>query len=877
NMDNIDGVNNDLWNQLTIAQSLAILEELKAESRLDSRERLYKCLIECLGTTNSVRNFLIWFFNGVLAEYSGSGQLPRTLSAVCFQCGQPYTTGKWCKPCEDYLFFENSDSWTSGSEKINSLILDSQINASDEHAFLRWIPYDCFMDVTKISEGGSSIIYTAKMNKDPLDGTLQQWVENMEFMTILAYLNRDEEELSQNEWDEIWEKFFSEYESRINENECMKEGEEAAMALFVELESRNKKGNVEMDQVSEVGTDVEMDQVPEVGTDVETDQVSEVGTDVEMNQISKVGTDVVTGTTTESFQLAYIPPQTMYKKFKSKLVVLKRLSDSSHLSEEIFDRLKITENNSKIIHCYGVTRDPKTSEYILVFEYANGGSLRKYLAHNFTSIDWLQRRNIVTDIISGLEYIHQQGLTHGNFHTGNILINKPNINEFRAKNIHSDKLDVWITDIGNYYPTEYDNESNSVCGTMDGGKTVYGLLPYIAPEVLCGQPRTQASDVYSLGIVVWEIVIGKIPYAEHPYNEELAREICKGLRPKLEGVSDRYTKLMESCWNAVPNQRPSVEEILKTLSLWRWPRNVNFNEAKNLNDYLMKKRNLLNFFNGGYRQIGHEKNENSSDVEESYETGAGGLNDARLNILNVSDKKLSSKFFYFERLPKPRNYRDDYDVNMNNGWNDVYASVSTYEKGKSCEITTAFSVKNIDKEKEFDVVSLDGSVSLTSDDFCVIGVDGESSTGVVSLSESESVELDSSELSSEDEHEDEQDTSVEDGASADDDESDDVMLIRDECKATQSSNSTNNMIREEAVEKEFHNDKNQVYWRSNIMIQGAAKAKSGKSNPLPMENQTPDSEAVGEVKSSSVGSDDDFDIIDNLDGCFITSLPYSCI
>jgi serine/threonine protein kinase len=59
-------------------------------------------------------------------------------------------------------------------------------------------------------------------------------------------------------------------------------------------------------------------------------------------------------------------------------------------------------------------------------------------------------------------------------------------------------------------------------------------LPYVAPEVLRGQSYTQASDIYSLGIVTYEIFNGLPPYYEFSHDEFLAVKICQGLRPKFQ-------------------------------------------------------------------------------------------------------------------------------------------------------------------------------------------------------------------------------------------------------------------------------------------------------------------------------------------------------
>ncbi|RHZ78838.1 hypothetical protein Glove_155g101 [Diversispora epigaea] len=65
-------------------------------------------------------------------------------------------------------------------------------------------------------------------------------------------------------------------------------------------------------------------------------------------------------------------------------------------------------------------------------------------------------------------------------------------------------------------------------------KNIFGVLPYIAPEVLNGDEEyTKAADAHSFGIIAYEIVTGFPPYPDMPHDKDLAMKICNGLRPKI--------------------------------------------------------------------------------------------------------------------------------------------------------------------------------------------------------------------------------------------------------------------------------------------------------------------------------------------------------
>ena len=79
---------------------------------------------------------------------------------------------------------------------------------------------------------------------------------------------------------------------------------------------------------------------------------------------------------------------------------------------------------------------------------------------------------------------------------------------------------------------------------------IFGIIPYIAPEVLRGLGNTKAADIYSFGILMWEILTGDKPYKDQPHDIHLVFKIIDGLRPTIpEGTPDDYISLMQKCWH----------------------------------------------------------------------------------------------------------------------------------------------------------------------------------------------------------------------------------------------------------------------------------------------------------------------------------------
>ncbi|POG59980.1 kinase-like domain-containing protein [Rhizophagus irregularis DAOM 181602=DAOM 197198] len=100
-------------------------------------------------------------------------------------------------------------------------------------------------------------------------------------------------------------------------------------------------------------------------------------------------------------------------------------------------------------------------------------------------------------------------------------------------------------------------------GNMDETK-IYGVMPYVAPEVLRKKLYTQESDIYSFGMIMYFVATGRQPFYDRAHDHQLALDICKGVRPEIcEPEAPRcYIDLMNKCWDLNPNNRPNVLEIL---------------------------------------------------------------------------------------------------------------------------------------------------------------------------------------------------------------------------------------------------------------------------------------------------------------------------
>ncbi|GBC36869.2 uncharacterized protein OCT59_003079 [Rhizophagus irregularis] len=142
-----------------------------------------------------------------------------------------------------------------------------------------------------------------------------------------------------------------------------------------------------------------------------------------LNEIAKGGYSIV-------YKAIWSHSESMYKSYyyeynRGELqVALKKFLNSRDVKKYFLNELKshyVHNYCGNIILCYGVTMDPATNDYMLVMQYANGGTLHNYLQIHFSAITWKEKIWIIYRISDGLRIIHAANFVHRDFHSGNIL------------------------------------------------------------------------------------------------------------------------------------------------------------------------------------------------------------------------------------------------------------------------------------------------------------------------------------------------------------------------------------------------------------------------------------------------------------------------
>ncbi|KAG6873348.1 hypothetical protein C0995_000208 [Termitomyces sp. Mi166 len=185
---------------------------------------------------------------------------------------------------------------------------------------------------------------------------------------------------------------------------------------------------------------------------------------------------------------------------------------------------------------------------------------------------WMYNGNIF-DVVSGIKYLHENGVVHGDLKSVNILVT-----EFER---------ACLADFGFSYVTELGGLGGD---TLSSRHADGGTRGFEAPELAESDDlrKTNASDVFAFGMVCFEIFTGELPFGRHR-AAAIDYKILSGERPKRpnsqlhvqRGLTDTIWALMEKCWSHSPEIRPTAAQILQELPFvetnsqtanWEWTR-----------------------------------------------------------------------------------------------------------------------------------------------------------------------------------------------------------------------------------------------------------------------------------------------------------------
>ncbi|KAK6263048.1 hypothetical protein QUC31_008864 [Theobroma cacao] len=182
----------------------------------------------------------------------------------------------------------------------------------------------------------------------------------------------------------------------------------------------------------------------------------------------------------------------------------------------------------------------------IVTEYLPRGSLFKILHKNNQALDLRRRMKMALDVARGMNYLHHRNppIVHRDLKSSNLLVDR--------------NWNVKVADFG------LSRWKNATFLTTKSGR---GTPQWMAPEVLRNEPSNEKSDVFSFGVLLWELVTVSIPWNNLNSLQVVGVVGFMDRRLELpEGLDPQVASIIRDCWRSDPENRPSFEDIINRMT-----------------------------------------------------------------------------------------------------------------------------------------------------------------------------------------------------------------------------------------------------------------------------------------------------------------------
>lgn len=247
---------------------------------------------------------------------------------------------------------------------------------------------------------------------------------------------------------------------------------------------------------------------------------------------------------------------------KNRVVAVKeiRFGGGFNWTREVQVLKQVSHPN--IVGFLGVATDCRLGAARLVLEFCHGGTLFDLLHDSDVDLRWAQKEKMALDVARAMQHLHsfEPEIVHRDLKSLNLLLEAPVCSG-------EDEPLVKLTDFG-LARIGGMRQKTGAPGSPSGCLSLQGTGPWIAPEVFAGHSYGRKVDVYSYGMVLYELICRDIPFgvsARDFADKKLGSLVAHGHRPTLAKVPDGCPEVLETlmidCWAQDPNKRPEFFEV----------------------------------------------------------------------------------------------------------------------------------------------------------------------------------------------------------------------------------------------------------------------------------------------------------------------------
>ncbi|KAF7809614.1 serine/threonine-protein kinase STY17 isoform X1 [Senna tora] len=266
-------------------------------------------------------------------------------------------------------------------------------------------------------------------------------------------------------------------------------------------------------------------EIPSDGTDV---------WEIDTNQL-KFGDKVGCGSFGDLFRGTYCSQDVAIKVLQAERINGDMLRE---FAQEVYIMRKIRHKN--VVQFIGACTQPPN--LCIVTEFMSRGSIHDFLHKQRGVFKLPSLLKVAIDVSKGMNYLHQSNIIHRDLKSANLLMDENEV--------------VKVADFGVARVQAQSGAMTSETGTYR----------WMAPEIIEHKPYDQKADVFSFGIVLWELLTGELPYTYLTPLQAAIGVVQKGLRPTIpKNAHPRLSELIQRCWKQDPTERPEFSEIIDIL------------------------------------------------------------------------------------------------------------------------------------------------------------------------------------------------------------------------------------------------------------------------------------------------------------------------